>query len=122
MQNNEDNASLGFHLMIDIWGEINNTPFFDMDKAGIIFESAAKEAGATVITANWHHFGEGMGYTGVVVLAESHMSVHTWPEKGFAAVDVFMCGNADPTLTMKTLLDFFETISYKSAVLHRGLK
>ena len=45
---------------------------------------------------HFHPFGPGRGVTGVLLLKESHISIHTWPEHGFAAVDVFMCGNARP--------------------------
>jgi S-adenosylmethionine decarboxylase len=55
---------------------------------------AARHAGAHVLFSHFHAFGEGSGITGVVLLAESHMSIHTWPEEGFAAADIFMCGAA----------------------------
>lgn len=49
-------------------------------------------AGATLIDIRLHHFGPGQGVTGVALLAESHISVHTWPEHGYAALDFFLCG------------------------------
>ncbi len=49
-----------------------------------------------MLSDHFHHFGEGCGVSGVVVLAESHLSVHTWPENGYAAFDVFVCGTCDP--------------------------
>ncbi len=55
-----------------------------------------KAAGATLLHIHLHTFCEGGGISGVAVLAESHISVHTWPEKGYAAFDVFMCGDAEP--------------------------
>ena len=55
-----------------------------------------KEAGATLLHIHLHTFTDGGGISGVAVLAESHISVHTWPEKGYAAFDVFMCGDAEP--------------------------
>jgi len=54
--------------------------------------AAAAAAHAHVLAVHLHHFGEGMGITGVAMLAESHISVHTWPETGDAAVDLFVCG------------------------------
>ena len=57
---------------------------------------AVKAAGATLLHIHLHTFSEGGGISGVAVLAESHISVHTWPEKGYAAFDVFMCGDAEP--------------------------
>ena len=55
-----------------------------------------KAAGATLLHIHLHAFTEGGGISGVAVLAESHISVHTWPERGYAAFDVFMCGHAEP--------------------------
>jgi S-adenosylmethionine decarboxylase len=66
---------------------------------------AAAAAGARVLHSHFHGFGEGMGVTGVVLLAESHISIHTWPEDGFAAVDIFMCGASRPD----TALDVIRT-------------
>jgi S-adenosylmethionine decarboxylase proenzyme, Bacillus form len=57
-----------------------------------ILREAATAAGGTLIDLRLHHFGPGMGVTGVVLLAESHISIHTWPECGTAAVDLFVCG------------------------------
>jgi S-adenosylmethionine decarboxylase len=54
--------------------------------------AAAAAAHARVLGVHLHHFGEGMGVTGVALLAESHISIHTWPEAGSAAVDLFVCG------------------------------
>lgn len=62
---------------------------------------AAQAANAHVVGLHMHHFGEGMGLTAVAMLAESHISIHTWPETGVAAVDLFVCGasaNADAGL------------------------
>lgn len=54
--------------------------------------NAAAESGATLLRIQLHHFGEGSGVTGVALLAESHISIHTWPERAYAAIDIFMCG------------------------------
>ena len=62
----------------------------------VVIEAAlragAEAAGARVLAVRLHHFGPEMGVTGVALLAESHISIHTWPEEGVAAVDVFVCG------------------------------
>jgi len=55
---------------------------------------AVLQAGATLLHIHLHHFTPNGGISGVAVLAESHISVHTWPERNFAAFDVFMCGDA----------------------------
>lgn len=64
---------------------------------------AAAAAGAHVLHSHFHSFGEQLGVTGVVLLAESHISIHTWPEEGFAAADIFMCGNAQPERALAIL-------------------
>ena len=56
-----------------------------------LLEQCARRGGATVVSSNFHHFSP-QGVSGVVVIAESHLTVHTWPEHGYAAVDVFTCG------------------------------
>lgn len=61
-------------------------------------------AGATVIGLYLHHFGPGQGVTGVVLLAESHMSIHSWPEHGYAAIDIFLCGRRhDPAAALAVI-------------------
>ena len=111
---------LGRHMILDVWGESNSLPYWNMDEAAAALVSAAKNAGATVLTERWHHFGQGYGYTGVVVLAESHISVHTWPEKGYAAIDVFMCGNCDPKDTINSILEFYKIKTHKVTHIMRG--
>ena len=57
-----------------------------------VLRTAASAARATIVGVHLHHFGPGMGLTAVAMLAESHISIHTWPEAGVAAVDLFVCG------------------------------
>lgn len=64
----------------------------------VLIESVLREAAAaarvTVLDVRLHHFGPGAGVTGVAILAESHISIHSWPEQGVAAIDIFVCGPA----------------------------
>ena len=83
----------GMHLLIDLWGASN------LDCPELIDKTlcdGAIAAGATILHSHFHHFTPNGGVSGVVVLAESHISIHTWPERNFAAIDVFMCGACDP--------------------------
>lgn len=64
--------------------------------------AAAANAGATVLAAHFHPFAGG-GITGVLLLAESHITVHTWPEHEYTALDLFMCGAADVVAAADTL-------------------
>jgi S-adenosylmethionine decarboxylase len=83
----------GTHLLLDLWGANNLTDPAMIDRA---LRDAATAAEATILHSHFHHFGPDGGVSGVLVLAESHISIHTWPERGFAAVDIFMCGSCNP--------------------------
>ncbi len=81
--------NLGLHLIADIAGAEG---IDDCTRIETALVAAAAAARVTVLDVRLHHFGEGNGVTGVVLLAESHISIHTWPEHGLAAVDIFVCG------------------------------
>jgi len=83
---------LGKHVLLDCKGDIAHMKEESLSKA---MHNAAKAANATVLFSNFHQFGGGGGVTGVLVLAESHITVHTWPEYEYAAFDIFMCGECD---------------------------
>jgi len=68
---------------------------------------AVEAAGATLLHLHLHTFTPSGGVSGVAVLAESHISVHTWPERGYAAFDIFMCGNTDPRKAFLVLKQAF---------------
>jgi S-adenosylmethionine decarboxylase len=83
----------GSHVIIDLW---EAKGLDDRERIETALIDAVNEAGATLLHIHLHKFEDGGGISGVAVLAESHISVHTWPEKGYAAFDVFMCGDAEP--------------------------
>ncbi len=90
----------GTHLLIDHYdGQHLN----DAAQLEAILRAAAKTAGAAVLKTSFHPFPDRAGVTGFVLLAESHISIHTWPEHGFAAIDIFMCGACDPHVAAKYL-------------------
>lgn len=90
----------GLHLLIDLWG---CSHLQDMDLIENAMRQAANICGATVLEIKLHSFGENAGITGVAILAESHISIHTWPETGYVAIDVFMCGSCDPNRAVPIL-------------------
>jgi len=90
----------GMHLLLDLWGARGLT---DPAHIGTALREAALAAGATILHSHFHHFSPNGGVSGVIVLAESHISIHTWPERDFAAVDIFMCGECDPFLSVPVL-------------------
>ena len=94
----------GTHLLVDLWGATNLCDPAHIDAA---LREAAIVAGATILHSHFHHFSPNGGVSGVVVLAESHISIHTWPERDFAAVDLFMCGSCDPYLSIPVLKQAF---------------
>lgn len=94
----------GTHIIVDLWGA---KPLDDLELMEATLHKAAKVAGATVLHIHLHHFTEGGGISGVAVLAESHISVHTWPERDFAAFDVFMCGDATPEAAIRVFNEAF---------------
>ena len=94
----------GTHLILDLW---DATRLDDLDHMERAMREAVKLAGATLLHIHLHHFTPSGGISGVAVLAESHISVHTWPERDFAAFDVFMCGDARPENAIPVLQRYF---------------
>ena len=90
----------GSHIIADFWGASHLDDREALEAAMI---DAVNAAGATLLHIHLHKFGDGGGVSGVAVLAESHISVHTWPERGFAAFDVFMCGDSVPRKAVDAL-------------------
>ncbi|MEQ1753762.1 MAG: adenosylmethionine decarboxylase [Micropepsaceae bacterium] len=90
----------GSHLHIDLW---DAQDLDDEAKIEQAMKDSVTAAGATLLHIHLHKFSPNGGVSGVAVLSESHISVHTWPEKGFAAFDVFMCGAAQPTKAIEVL-------------------
>ena len=97
---------LGTHVLLELYdcpAALLRTPAISRR----ILLAAAAAMGATVIEARFHAFNP-HGVSGVVVIAESHLTVHTWPEHGYAAVDVFSCGDLDLTAGIDALCAGFE--------------
>lgn len=83
----------GSHVLLDLWGAAH---LDDLGRVEQAMRDAVAASGATLLHLHLHHFTPEGGISGVAVLAESHISIHTWPERGFAALDIFMCGACDP--------------------------
>ena len=82
----------GMHLLVDLW---DASQLDDPGHIDAALREAALAANATILHSHFHNFTGG-GVSGVLVLAESHISIHTWPERNYAAIDIFMCGACDP--------------------------
>ena len=111
--------SLGRHILVEFFGcsadILNDVPLIESSMVG-----AATDAGATVISSMFHHFSP-FGVSGVVVIQESHLAIHTWPEYRYAAVDLFTCGDTvNPWISFDKLKGAFKA-DYGSALeMNRG--
>jgi S-adenosylmethionine decarboxylase len=94
----------GSHVLVDFWGASNLS---EPELIEMALREAADACGATVLHAHVHQFSSNGGVSGVAVLAESHISIHTWPELDFAAFDIFMCGNCVPERALPVLRRVF---------------
>ena len=81
---------LGHHTLIELH-ECDAAKLSDVEGIRVLMLGAIKAAGGTYVTDVFHHFSP-HGVSGVIVIAESHVTIHTWPEHGYAAADVFTCG------------------------------
>jgi S-adenosylmethionine decarboxylase len=94
----------GVHLIIDLHGAEG---LDDIDLIEATLRRCVSAAQATLLHIHLHHF-QPCGVSGVAVLAESHISIHTWPDSGYAALDVFMCGQANPDACIPVLREAFK--------------
>jgi S-adenosylmethionine decarboxylase len=106
-------APTGRHVLAEMSGcppEVLN----DLTALEASFRKCAVDGGATVISAHFHPFSP-QGVSGVVIIAESHITIHTWPEHGYAAVDVFTCGHPEVAEAVMALL----ITSLRAETVHR---
>jgi S-adenosylmethionine decarboxylase len=112
--------SLGRHVLAEVHGcrfEVLN----DIDKVQDIMVNAALEAGAEIRELVFHKFSP-QGVSGVVVISESHLAIHTWPELGYAAVDVFTCGErVNPWDACNYLAEMFGAEYVNATEVKRGI-
>lgn len=108
----------GTHLLLDLWDATNLNDLGTVERA---LRRAAQVAGATLLRIDLHDFAPTGGITGVAVLAESHISIHTWPERAYAAIDVFMCGEARPHAAIEVLRQAFQPGTVTLVEHKRGL-
>ena len=111
-------TALGNHILVEF---MSCDPHIMNDVSAIERDmvAAAQKAGATVINSTFHHFSP-YGVSGVVVIQESHLAIHTWPEYGYAAVDLFTCGEMNAWISFDHLKECFGAKSYSALELKRG--
>jgi len=111
--------ALGKHILVEFYG-CNPEKLKDTAMLQTEFENAADMSGATVVDSTFHAFSP-YGVSGVVVIAESHLTIHTWPEYGYAAVDLFTCGDTvDPWKAFSYLKSVLESNNTSTIEMKRG--
>lgn len=107
----------GTHLLVDLFGARR---LDDLEHIRATLKRCVEAAGATLLGIHLHHFTPNGGVSGVAVLAESHISIHSWPEADYAALDVFMCGDAKPEKCVEILREAFSVRDVLVKTHHRG--
>lgn len=114
-------SALGRHILIEFQG-CNPDKLNDIPSIEQAFLDAAAAMNATVVNTTFHHFSP-QGVSGVVVIQESHLAIHTWPEHEFAAIDIFTCGETvNPWKAYDFLKAFFQPTNSNAMEINRGSK
>jgi S-adenosylmethionine decarboxylase proenzyme len=112
--------AIGRHLLVDLYG-CDRERLDDPDYIAVELQAAATAAGSRVLGTAFHRFSPG-GITGVLIVQESHLAVHTWPERGYAALDLFTCGRqTDPWAAYQRLKCAFGATRDNVVEVSRGL-
>ena len=96
---------IGNHILLDFYGAKNLSDINIVEQA---LKDAANSCGATILAIKLHVFGEEGGITGVALLAESHITIHSWPENNFVALDIFVCGKCNAYKAIEPLKKAFD--------------
>ena len=112
--------ALGKHLLLEL-KDCDKEVLNDLSFIKKVLLQAANEAGTTVLGESFHQFNP-HGVSGVVVIAESHIFIHTWPEHGYAAVDIFTCGDTvQPQKAAQLLVKELRAESHSMLEIQRGI-
>jgi S-adenosylmethionine decarboxylase len=110
--------NLGKHCTLEVYG-VKDDLLNDLDFIDTILRQAAIVSGATILDSVFHQF-QPQGITFILLLAESHISIHTWPEKGCAAIDIYTCGLSNPESAMWHVIEQFKPKSHSTKSFPRG--
>jgi S-adenosylmethionine decarboxylase proenzyme len=116
-------SSLGTHIIVDMYDvNIDKLTNITVNKNNWdeFMRSCFKSANITLLQTSWNDFNNNGAFTVLYLLAESHLSIHTWPEHKYIALDVFTCGNSNTQLIVNQLIDYFEPSKNKIVNLSRG--
>lgn len=112
--------SLGNQIMAELYA-CDQTRLNDVEYIRTAMLEAARVAGATIVSETFHHFSP-HGVSGAVIIAESHLAIHTWPEYGYAAVDLFTCGDTvDGEAAFKSLKQSLGANQVSTMEMRRGM-
>ena len=109
----------GLHLLIDLW---EAERLDDLELMRAVFVDCVAASGATLRSLDLFQFADGGGIAGIAMLTQSHISVHSWPEHGYGAFDVFVCGNAQPYAIIAVLGRAFRPKQIQVTEQKRGLR
>lgn len=113
-------STKGTHLILDIW-DAAPTSLSDLEYVKSTLLDATRKAGATIIGYKFHRFHP-EGVSGVILIAESHISIHTWPDKGYASIDIYTCGDkCFPDAAKSKILEAFKARKTDLIRIERGL-
>ncbi|RLE12994.1 adenosylmethionine decarboxylase [Candidatus Aerophobetes bacterium] len=111
--------NFGVHIVSDLYG-CDSKRLMEMDEIKKVIETTVEKSGLTKIKSSFHQF-DPYGVTGFVLLSESHLAVHTWPEYGYVSLDVYSCGPPDSSFSAhKRIIDFFKPKKSSTRVFTRG--
>lgn len=111
--------TLGRHVISELWG-CDYNKLNDMDFIERLFVDAALKSGAEVREVAFHKFAP-QGVSGVVIISESHLTIHSFPEHGYASIDVYTCGNLDPTIAADYIAKKLNATSRETIEFPRGM-
>jgi S-adenosylmethionine decarboxylase len=112
--------ALGKHLLLEL-NDCDRLLLNDLDAIRDIMLAAAADSGVTILGESFHRFSP-QGVSGVLIIAESHFTIHTWPEYGYAAADIFTCGTTvQPERAAETIIERFNPRSHSIVQMFRGM-
>lgn len=112
--------TMGRHVIAELW-ECNKDKLNDMNLIEQVFVNAALKAGAEVREVAFHKFAP-CGVSGVVIISESHLTIHSFPEHGYASIDVYTCGDTiNPNVAAEFIAEALEAKKSEKAELPRGM-
>lgn len=113
-------GQLGKHILVEFYN-CDEKILNDVDKIELYMNEAAQAAKATIVESVFHIFNP-HGISGAVIIMESHITIHTWPEYGYAAVDLFTCGDSiDPWTAFEYLKEKLKSKKYETSEVARGV-